>query len=423
MKKDEGQTMTKIEKTADEQPKDNLPDIVDDGDLPSIEQVSQDAADPGSSVKAEESDEKAQPEDPRAAIARKFRENRDRERAVAEGRDPEVETAPAEVEVKPEPETKAAAPVEQPADDDREITLKIDGREVKKTLSEVKALAQQTVAGDNRLEETKRLLREAQALRASPTPEHKPDDGEEITRQHDQTPKDKTAREHQPKQALDPDKLKGIVERIQVGDSDEGMQALQELVDMTRGGADLSPEKIGTMVKHHLQETQATDEINSALASFVKEFPDLAKDELLADAGRTALRQELIKDLKSIGADEADIDKIKHDPRALATAQRQLRAAGHKVRSYGEILGAVGKTMTDKFGLKPASVQQEVPSPKSLPPAREPAPSQERLNRKLAAPQQPRAAGVRGQLQQAPQPKSKRDVVSGMRAARGFPNH
>lgn len=414
--------MSKIEKETAQ--KDDMPETQDDGDLVVTEQAAQDAADPGSEPAAEKTEAREEPEDPRAAIARRYREQRDRDNGKADTGENEIEEPAADVAAKAEPEVKKPDPApaqREQSDDDEEITLKVDGRDVVKKKHEIIALAQQTVAGDNRLEEAKRLLREAQALRGSAKPEHPPEEGdEEITQQHDQSPKDKAAREHPPKQALDPAKLKGIVERIQVGDSDEGTQALQELVEMTSNrGSELNPEKIGTIVQQHLTETQTKAEINTALADFVKQYPDLAKDEVLADAGRTVLRQELVKDLKSVGVSDADIDAIKSNPQALASAQRQLRAAGHKVRTYGEILGAVGETMSQKFGIKPASASQEVPASKQ-PPTSAPAVSQDRIDRKRLAPQQPRTAGVRGQVQSAPKPKTRQEVVAGMRKDRGF---
>lgn len=409
--------MSKTDKTQTAKPtEDVIPEPHDDGgELLNAEQPSQDASDQAPAGEASQTPKpEDQPEDPRAAIARRYQENRKRANATDEADEPVAEAAP--------PAPVVATPAPQERDGDKEITLKIDGREVKKPMSEVIALAQQTVAGDNRLEETKRLLREAQALRGQPKDtEHQPSPGDEKTTQPDSGSEDKSQVEHKPRRDLNPEKLKGIVERIQVGDTDEGTQALQELIEVVRdSGESFNPAKVGELVQQHLIRTQTQEEINTALAGFVKDYPDLAKDEVLADAGRTVLRQELIKDLKSVGASDAEIDKIKHDPRALAAAQRELRVAGHSVRSYADILGAVGKTMVDRFNIKPATSQiSDTHKPQTV---REPAPSQERLDRKRAAPQQPRTAGVRSQIAQAPQPKTKKDVVADMRKARGFSN-
>ncbi len=362
------------------------------------------------------------PEDPRAAIARRYQENRKREKeAKAEQatapRDDDSHDQDTVVDPAPEPEQPKAK--DEPDPQDIDVVLIVDGKQVKKSLSEVRALAQVGLAGDNRLEEAKRLLREAQAMRAPPPPpEHQPGDVGSDSQRQDQS-RGRGEPEHQPGKPLDPAKLKAIVERIQVGDADDGSQALQELVDEISGGRQMDSDQIGTIVQDHLVKTQTQNEISSALNKFAAEWPEIAQDELLADAGKTVLRNELIADLKSVGLSDELIRPIRHDPAALAEAQRKLRMQGHKMRSYDQLLSAVGQTMSTRFGIKPAAAaaprsQQQPPAPQT------PAPNAERLARKQAAPQQPRVAGVRQAVQQAPQPKTKRQVVEEMRAARGF---
>jgi len=423
---------------------DVLPDVDDD----QVEMFSEREADIKQDDSEEdffeeqESDEEAEEDlDPRALIAKKYRENRDREKSSEEAKsNPPVDTATEEesesdsgssdedLEENAELSTqkgnegqKSAKGAEQ---QDPEILMIIDGKEVKKPLSEVRALAQMGLAGENRLEEAKRLLKEAQALRHSaPNSEHQRDDAEEQETHLSESQKGKEAPENQPKASLDPEKLKSIVERVQIGDAEDGVQALvdygQELLAWATAQQkqpELDAEAIGKIVQNYTVQTQTRDEIQSALRKFADEYPDLAKDEVLADAGRTVLRNELIADLKSAGASDEDIKPIAHDASALAHAQRVLRSNGHKVRTYGELLESVGKTMTERFHLQPAKSQTQRQQPQQ----RAAQHSSERLDRKRAAPQQPRTAGVRGQVQQAPRPKTRRDVVEEARKARGF---
>lgn len=412
---------TKAQTTTNE----TVPEIEEDGDLSGADHVSQDTRD---TAPADDEPEKAAPakaEDPREDIVKRYRELRNKAAQGeddaddgAEGEQDEAEPDQPEAPADKVDAKKDEEPVEKP---EQEFELVVDGKTVKKKLNEVIALAQITAAGDNRLDEAKRLLREAQALRGSAKTEHPPSDAdEEETHQDDGTQDRGGTREHPPaKRALSPEKLKGIIERIQVGDSDEGVQALQELVEAVAPRDDA--ETVGRVVEQRLTNMKTEEEIQSALTAFATNYPEIAKDEILADAGRTILRNELIKDLKSVGADEAEIDKIKHDARALAAAQRQLRSNGHKVRSYHELLDEVGKTMATKFGVKRASDNTD-PNP---PPKATPQPSsttQSRVERKRTAPQQPRAAGVRGQTPSAPKRKSPADVVAQMRKDRGFPS-
>lgn len=397
-----------------------VPEIEEDGDLFGADNVSQDTRDTASAGDEPENAAPAKADDPREDIVKRYRELRNKAAQDEDEADGEQDDAePEQIEAQTD-KVGAKADEEPEEKPEQEFELVVDGKTVKKKLNEVIALAQITAAGDNRLDEAKRLLREAQALRGSAKAEHPPSDAdEEETHQDDRTQDRGGTREHPPaKRALSPEKLKGIIERIQVGDSDEGVQALQELVEAVAPRDDA--ETVGRVVEQRLTNMKTEEEIQSALTAFATNYPEIAKDEILADAGRTILRNELIKDLKSIGADEAEIDKIKHDARALAAAQRQLRSNGHKVRSYHELLDEVGKTMATKFGVKRASDSTD-PNPSKATPQLS-STTQSRVERKRTAPQQPRAAGVRGQTQSAPKRKSPADVVAQMRKDRGFPS-
>lgn len=410
---------TKAQTTTDE----TVPEIEEDGDLSGADHVSQDTRD---TAPADDEPEKAAPakaEDPREDIVKRYRELRNK---AAQGEDDADDGAEGEQdEAEPDqPEAPAdkvdAKKDEEPAEKpEQEFELVVDGKTVKKKLHEVLALAQITAASDNRLDEAKRLLREAQALRGSDKTEHPPSGSEEQETHQDGRTQDKgeRGREHQPKRRLSPEQLKGIIERIQVGDSEEGVEALQELVEAVAPRDDA--DTVGKVVEQRLTTIKTEEEIHNALTAFATNYPEIAKDEILADAGRTILRNELIKDLQSVGADQAEIDKIKHDARALAAAQRHLRSQGHKVRSYNDLLEEVGKTMVTKFGIKRAAPNAD-PTPQKQTPPTPSSTTQSRVDRKRAAPQQPRAAGVRGQTPSAPKRKSPADVVAQMRKDRGF---
>src|SRR5690606_33523000 len=85
---------------------------------------------------------------------------------------------------------------------------------------------------DNRLDEAKRLLQEARALRGSnDDPANQQGADDDLNAQDDQSPEGK-GKTDPSKPALNPAKLENIVERIQIGDKDEGRQALAELIDI-----------------------------------------------------------------------------------------------------------------------------------------------------------------------------------------------
>jgi len=103
------------------------------------------------------------------------------------------------------------------------VKIVVDGREQILPLSEVIKWAQINSAADARLDEAKRLLREAKAERR----------GEDYP-EFDETPEQ--PRHSTPTPGNGNDKLKSIVERIQIGDTDEGVEALQELTQVVHQG-------------------------------------------------------------------------------------------------------------------------------------------------------------------------------------------
>lgn len=438
---------------AGEKPVERAPEPIDDAPEPAQSREGQ--PEPAEAPKQERpSLPPVVKDDKRDVIVRRAREKRDADRVKAAENlaadkaalglsttSPAVIRPPTEArreapQVANEPVPAPAAGIEpapaldqnaQPAQD---FTLTVNGQRMKKSRDEVIALAQIAVAGDSRLEETKRLLKEAQALHAQ-APEHQPADPGPSARPDPTT--SHRATEHQPappresKPASDPAKLKAIVERIQLGDADEGVAAIGELMDIVKGeaGKPADANAVAAMVQQHMANTETKREIDTAVAAFQAAYPEIAADELLADAGRTAIRNELIRDLKSCGVSDDDIAPLRGDARALAYAQRQLRTAGHPVRTYQQLLSDTGKVLSQRFGIgtkpapQPASVTP-TPAPRPVP-ANDPKIAA-RVDAKRTMTPQPRHAGARVAAQPtAPRPKTAREIIVDQRRARGFP--
>jgi hypothetical protein len=140
----------------------------------------------------------------REAIAQRYRDLRDREAAEH-----------AEAEVQYHDARAHEEPAQSPHGEQR-VRLVVDGKTVELPISEVVKRAQVNSAIDNRLEEAKRIVAEAKSTR------HQATDDDFSEERHEPQPR---------QQRFSPnDKLRSIVERIQVGDADEGQQALNELV-------------------------------------------------------------------------------------------------------------------------------------------------------------------------------------------------
>lgn len=426
----------KTDAAAGEAPADVMPQPDDD--------TADEAAATVAAAPADGSDEEAKPakdpapksdddEDPRALAARAYREMRnkrlaDEQASTAVAGDTDV--AEAEIEATPEPELQSAPAKRKTVsidelDPDAEVVLKVDGREIKRPFRDIVASAQIDAAANNRLEEAKRILSEAKTVAQSPRqPEHQPDDGDQRTVKP--SPSRATEQpEHQPDDEVDTEKLASIVERIQVGDKEEGQEALAELVKMVGAKPKLDQSDISRAVQQTLSERETMSEINRAVEGFSKEFPNLVSDDDLTNVTMTVITKEILKDLRSAGMSDADLAAVSKDTKRLAAMHRQARLSGANLRTYDGLLRDVGTHVSEKFGIRPGSSAPAAKSPAQTPasPPRAPtdsAKAQERIDRKRAAPQQPRTAGGRTPSAEPPRPKTKAEVVAQMRRERGF---
>jgi hypothetical protein len=150
---------------------------------------------------------------------------------------------------------------------------------------------------------------------------------------------------------FDRDKLRDLTEKIQVGDAEEGAQALEELIDHAwdRGRANVRQE-----VEADRLERQWREENVAALSGFAKKWPSLATDDTLSDAATGVLRKEFVTDLKAAGASDAELAPIAHDVGRLAAVHGYARVRGAKVRSPEDLLNAAGQVLGNKFNIKPA---------------------------------------------------------------------
>lgn len=317
------------------------------------------------------------------------------------------------------PATAPAAPAAQPAaqaQDEPTYTLIVDGKPVTMKASEVIAKAQIAVASDNRLDEAKRLLAEAKAIRSQASnPEHQPgqDDGE--TGHHEQQTRTERPQANQPR-AIDKEKLKAIVSRIQVGDDEEGAEAAAELA--AEIAASMAQPDVAKVVDETLVRRNIQSEIQTASQAFQNTYPGIIQDQELLEVSFAKLRAKVREDLVAAGEDPNALAPLNGEQ--LFALHQQRRMQGVKVRDYNRIFGEVGQEMAAKFApvLQPAPAKT---APKSQPtaPARSDAMS-ERIDRKRSATPQPRAAGVRTQTQPSYQPKTREQIVAETRRARGF---
>lgn len=401
-----------------------MPELDDDTDLAPVAAA---ASDEGQDDEAPAKVDASRPEkvDPREEIVKRYRE-RQRAAAAAEpaddvGSDDSTDDAPVEAANEDEPEVDAApakaAPAKDAPEEEPVFTLLVDGKPTQMKQSEVLAKAQIAVASDDRLEEAKRLLKEARALRGrNDDSEHHRYEDDDLNGQDDQAP-ESTSKANQPALALDKDKLRDIVQRLQVGDEEEGVEALAEVVSLLgegQGKQAVTPEEVWRLVAR----SQLQSEMQSAAESFQKDHAAVIEDEELREVTFNRLRNEVRKDLAALGMPAQDLAKLNGEQ--LFTLHMDARTMGAKLRNYNAMFDQVGKDMTTRYGavIQPTSTQVDTTKPTQA--ADQSRIAQDRIDRKRTEIQQPRTVGMR----QAPPPqrqaKTKADIIAEMRRARGF---
>lgn len=431
--------MTKPTATkTDEKSEDILPDVPDDPVEGAVEETVAEQVEAGDDSGTPDKGDK--PYDYRAEIrnaaVEAYRKKREEDERAAR----EMQGLPqlTEAEEAPEQEDEPAAdePVEElkkavepaPLSDDAEIELVVYGVPVKKKLSELKADAQKLLAADQKLEEAKRtaeearnLLKSAQSRRGQdPDEADQPEgDGDLGTR-----PKSKATKADQPDIDLADADIDSIVERIQIGDKEEGRSAVTDLVRILAKGntSRLDERKVADIAAEVNTRAEIKKEIDTALEKFNAAFPEIVKDDELVDVVLRRIQKELQADLKTAGLSDDDLSKVS-TPGELARMHGEIRRkGGTTLRSYDAVLTAVGTHLQTKFGaaLAPSSeIDQKKPT------QTQPAASkvQQRVEMKRAAPQQPKAAGARTPIQSpGTRPKTPSEIVAEMRKARGFSN-
>lgn len=134
-----------------------------------------------------------------------------------------------------------------------------------------------------------------------------------------------------------------IAQDIQVGDTTEGAAALKRLVEKSGSRRDIGNEVRGVLARDRVQA-----EWQKGLERVQKKNPGLAQDELLAEAGMTAVRNEIAKDLKELGVPDEELGKIKGNNQAMVQAHMAVRANGHNVRSADDLFDAAAENLKSR---------------------------------------------------------------------------
>lgn len=242
-----------------------------------------------------------------------------------------------------EPQPRRQQP-QQPDQDAPRKALKINGRTVLMTDAEILDAASKTLAADAYLEESRRLLKEAKAIRAGRTASHSGENDTETT-DLGSDPPEPGAQDHEPS-------TRSVIEKIQFGDPDEAAAELDRLVD-SRAGKKASEGQLQRLMSQDISRSK------KALADFTKENEALAGNRVAALAIEQGMYDGYAEDILALGISE---DQIPQDKNTLANWHRFYRINGFETRSTKELLNASKDKFLKDVGAFRGQRQQQQPS-------------------------------------------------------------
>ena len=95
-------------------------------------------------------------------------------------------------------------------------------------------------------------------------------------------------------------------------------------------------------------------ENEKALGAFKKKYPTIAGDEDLTNTTVAVMEREITDDLRKAGVPDEQLAKVKGNTMALVQAHNAARMGGLALRDAEQILDATGKTLQQKYHLRPA---------------------------------------------------------------------
>lgn len=267
-------------------------------------------------------------EDPRVAITKSYRENRGA--APAATGDEELDPNSLAAVYGSDAVTTEQQPAAQPAadlDPNRKVKVKVNGQEMEVPLSDVLANYQKVQAGDLYLRKAKEqadlIVNSAKAIAGDkPAASTKADDDEAAEDGLDPSTSQSGKEPSTPKGAkFDRDKLAKTVEAIAFGSTEEGVEALTELLE----AAQPKTTDISTQVEVALANRELVSESVDATSAFLSKYPDLAQDPILKNVSGELMAQEMVKDFQAMGLSNEEIAKLAPDRATLKQVYDQVR--------------------------------------------------------------------------------------------------
>jgi hypothetical protein len=267
-------------------------------------------------------------------------------------------------------DTTADADKTADKDDDPIVKVKVDGVEREIRQSQLIATYQKDAAADKRLQEATELLREVKAVKAAkPTGTADTEDQPDADNSTDQGDKDA-------------DRLANIVDKLQLGEREEAIEGLKELLEEAQKGAQ-PPEDLDQRIRATASEERERERSQQTLETFYAENGVLSENKRLASVFRSEIDNQMRTDIRGVLAaeevPETEIDKLMNSMNEAQMIQlhRSYRANGLSVRDTGKVLSAAKqaleadgfwpqqtKTNVNREARKQQTAQQQ-PAPRS----------------------------------------------------------
>jgi hypothetical protein len=358
----------------------------------------------------------------RAEIRARFREHRGEQNDdntdqisdfVQEGMPPDF------VQAEPQDGDTVTEPAPEPQDGEppvlpKTIRLKVHGKEIDLPLDEVVKNAQIALASDNILDKAKSKLGEIDQLyeQVRSRAQQSSPGGQQANPNGQQT--------EQPTEPLvDPnqDDGKKFVEAIQFGDPEEAQRLFNE--EVTRRVNQTASKTVAEQLLNQRMRDEGARAMK-VLNDFTEKHSDVANDP----RARAVIEQETLRlqaeDLVKIGLDPAKIRPDGQPATAgdIANAHKFYRAEGFAVRSPADLLETAFTEYQTWRGVKKQPDQDSQQQPIKAAPRV--AVSVERQERRQQVQPQPSRTGTPRQIQPAPPPRDRSQIVNDMKASRAL---
>ena len=148
------------------------------------------------------------------------------------------------------------------------------------------------------------------------------------------------------------DRFHDLAEKIQIGSSEEGAQALRELVQ----GVQADRASVVQVLHQEAMTARVKKENAETFARVLKEYPELKENDLKATAAAHQLRKEVINDLKNVPdvSDEILSRAATANADTLMYAHGIARLHGAKVRTSDELADDTVRVLKKEVGLRHA---------------------------------------------------------------------